>query len=185
MIDNIMKKIYSRDLYFSYIQFYIQDKVCGNDTAETTEAHFNQGFARLPHSIKVGTLREFGVALLEVYLGTYEPLRDYDRVIAVPLHIESGEILFEDPDNAGLIKDFLSILPGHYRVVIAQQDLFPELDETEVEDHIEAVDVFFELLEEPLAHSSILVCDERLNPPDVLLETADLIVLEEWDSQSD
>ena len=170
-----MEKIYSKDLYFSYIQFYIRDRVYGNDTGETTDAHFNQGFVRLPHSIKVGTLREFGVASLEVYLGSYQPLRDYSRVIAVPLHVESGEILFEDPDNAGLIKDFLSISPGHYRVVIAQQDLFPELDETEVESHIEAVDVFFELLEKPLDHSSILVCDERLNPPEVLLETADLL----------
>ena len=169
-----MGKIYANDLYFSYNQFYINDRQYLKDVGKWTDDHSDQGFVRLPHSIAVITLREFGVASLEVYLGTYEPLRDYARVIAVPLHVESGEILFEDPDNAGLIEDYISISPGHYRVVIAQQDLFPELDETEVDGHIEAVDVFFELLEGPLAKSSILVCDDRLNPPEVLLETADL-----------
>jgi len=141
-----MEKIYIGDLYFSYIQFFINDRKYRKDVGETTEVHFNQGFVRLPHSIKVNTIREFGVASLEVYPGVYQPLRDYSRVIAVPLHVESGEILFEDPDNAGLIEDFISISPGHYRVVIAQQDLFPELDETEVDGHIEAIDVFLNCL---------------------------------------
>jgi hypothetical protein len=150
------------EIYLSYGQFMVFDRSVRLPGCDWTEAHFAQGFARRDSVAAIRALAEFGDARLRVFSGGYRALDEYARVMAVPFAVTSGVVLVEGPEGNG---DGLSIdlASGDYRLVVAQ---------TWADDQRLALDLFFERLARPLAGSEILLCDEELNPPSPLIETA-------------
>lgn len=170
-------QVYQSNLGFSYGIFFISDPKY-NDIADWESVHSEQGFARLPHSITISTLYTFGEAHLNVYRGEFQALRKYDRAIEVPLYLESGKIVIEGPPGFEEIP--ISIPNGHYKIVVAQENLVPEVDlkldyDELIDGYSENIDIFLELLDTPLEHSSILIQDSALNPPEILVESANIL----------
>ena len=62
---------------------------------------------------------------------------------------------------------------GEYRLTCAQY-ISSSQEAVENDEGEEVIDLYFEALDKPLEKSEILVADETLNPPAVLLETADV-----------
>jgi len=127
-----------------------------------TEEHTAQGFARRESTVCFGTPLEFGHADVSITVGPYKPQEEYERVISVPFLSSSGKVTVEGPDEMGVDRAF-DLPPGNYRLTAAQ--IITSDDE-------ELIDLFFEPLEAPLKHSTIVIADEMLNPPDPLIETA-------------
>lgn len=84
------------------------------------------------------------------------------RVIAVPFLVTSGKVIVEGPEET-MPERNVTLPPGNYRLIAAQR--------VTGEDE-EAIDLFFELLSKPLERSAILVADDKLNPPALLVERA-------------
>jgi competence protein J (ComJ) len=156
--------IYSGTIYFSYGQFYVFDRAVNLPGCVWTEPHYKQGFARRERNVSFGTLVEFGHGDVTVYLGPYKGRSNYERVIEVPIEVLSGEVVVGGPEehpNQHIVK-----LPGgYYRLVAAQ---------TVTGDDREAIDLYFEKLAKPLAHSRILVADHVLDPASPLLESVEI-----------
>jgi hypothetical protein len=152
------------DLYFSYSQFFVYDAAIQMPACQWTKAHSDQGFARREGTVAFGTLLEFGRARVGVVVGYYEPRSEYQRVIAVPFAAVSGKVIVDGPEETetGRERSF-ALSMGHYRLVAAQRV---------IGDEEELIDLFYELLARPLTKSSILVADEALRPPTLLVETA-------------
>jgi hypothetical protein len=129
-----------------------------------TEAHARQGFSRLPDQVLFRTIAEFGHANVTVSVGPFADRETYERVIEVPFHASSGRVLLEAPEDSSF--PALSLAPGPYRLVMAQQLL---------DDENEIMDFFFEPLPETLDKSRVLRADPGLDPPKQLLETVDIV----------
>jgi hypothetical protein len=154
----------SPSLYFSYNQFLIYDSDVKLPGCEWTAAHSAQGFARRESVVCFSTLLEFGNANVVVSCSVFESRQEYERAIAVPFRITSGKVIVEGPDESDVDRS-VAVPSGDYRLVAAQYV---------TGDDEEAIDLFFELLPESLKKSSVLVLDEALNPPQVLIETASI-----------
>jgi hypothetical protein len=151
------------DIYFSYGQFFVLDRQHDLINCVWTSSHGKQGFARLQSEVCFATVLEFGDARVSILFEAYRPLNDYDRVIAVPFESVSGRSTVHGPeDSQETIEDLTFDLPiGHYRLTAAQ---------SVVEEEQQLIDLFFEKLSMPLAQSTILIADDQLDPPTVLLE---------------
>jgi hypothetical protein len=133
-----------------------------------TAEHSAQGFARRESAVNFGTLLEFGFADVAVMQGAYRPTEEYERVIEVPFRVTSGRVIVGGPEE---MEDerMIELPPGDYRLTATQR---VTAEEGEEEDGEEAIDLFFELLPQPLERSSVLVADEALSVPNRFLETA-------------
>lgn len=156
--------ILSPKLYFSYSQFMVYDQCVRLPGCAWTDKHTAQGFARRESSVCFNTPLEFGLADVSVFLAAYQKQKNYDRVIAVPFLVQSGKVIVDGPEELDVDRT-IALRLGNYRLTVAQCLL--------AEDK-EAVDVFFEAVECPLARSEILLADEALDPPTPLIETADV-----------
>lgn len=156
--------ILSPRLYFSYNQFMVYDSTVSTPGCAWTEEHSAQGFARRDSSVCFNSILECGSAVVTAIIGSYQPDEEYERVIAVPFVVESSKVLIEGPEefDSGRV---IALEPGNYRLVVAQ---------CVIDDDCERIDLFFERSEEPLQRSIIILADEMLNPPNSLLETADI-----------
>jgi competence protein J (ComJ) len=153
-------------LCFSCGQFFVYDKSVGMPACDWTDTHSDQGFARRKGTAAFGTLLEFGEADVTVHREPYQQQEGYERVIAVPLLVSSGTVNVDGPEeNEYDVERGFDLPPGNYRLVAAQRV---------TGDDEETIDLFFELLPRALERSSILVADEDLNPPKILIETADV-----------
>jgi hypothetical protein len=130
-----------------------------------TKEHADQGFARRDRCVCFGTLLEFGEADVTVYLGPYEPRQMYMRVIAVPIDLPSGEVAIEGPEDEVGSQHFVRLNSGHYQLTAAQ---------VVIDEDRERIDLYFEKLAEPGPRSRIIVADDALTPPEVLVETAEV-----------
>jgi hypothetical protein len=169
--DPLARLIGHERIYFSYNQFTVFDNAERDIGSHWTQHHHEQGFARRERIVSFVTMLEFGHALVSVRLGEYLARHDDQRVIAVPFRVDSGGVSIvgpEEPDSPRTI----SLSTGHYRLVAAQRVV------QEDEEHMvfeEAVDLFFEPVSQPAKQSQIILADEGLHPPAVLLEHADAV----------
>lgn len=150
-------------LYFSYSQFLVYDAYVSLPGCVWKGAHVAQGFARRPSVACFSTLLEFGRADVYWTEGGYEPYDAYERVIAVPFKAGSGKIIVDGPDEHDRAR-FFNIAPGDYELVAAQQA---------VSDDEEIIDLFVRRVGQPAQASKVLVVDEGLSPPAILLETTE------------
>ena len=160
-------------MYFSYSQFMVFDRGERRPECDWKDTHVDQGFARRDSTVSFGTLLEFGSATLNVYTAQYEPRDEYERVVAVPFRVRSGEVEIVGPEEDD-IERRVRLTPGHYRLYAAQRVVTEDEENMIME---EAIDLFFEPLSSPAEKSEIIVADAELNPPDELLEDADPIEL--------
>jgi len=169
---NVMNReiVLSPRLYFSYISFLVFDESVKLPGCDWTPEHSAQSFARRESTVNFNTVLEFGFADVAVIHGAYRPREEYERVIEVPFRVTSGKVIVGGPEE---IEDerVIELLPGDYRLTAAQR-VTAEEEEGEEGQGEEAIDLFFELLPQPLERSSVLIADEALNVPNRLLETA-------------
>jgi len=162
--------VLSPRLYFSYSSFLVFDGGVKLPGCDWTPEHSAQGFARRESTVNFNTLLEFGFADVAVIHGAYRPREEYERVIEVPFRVTSGKVIVGGPEETE-DKRMIELPPGDYRLTAAQR-VTAEKGEGEEGQGEEAIDVYFELLPQPLERSSVLVADEALSVPDRLLETA-------------
>ena len=158
------KSTLSPRLYFSYGQFMIYDRDVELPGCDWTEEHTAQGFARRQSVVNFNSLLEFGHADLTVSSEPYQPRREYERVIAVPFLVTSGIVIVEGPEETAVERN-IKLQPGTYRLVAAQYVTTGDQ---------ETIDLYFEPVTPAVRHSVILLADEGLNPPDPLIETAQI-----------
>ncbi len=152
-------------LYFSYGQFMVYDESVSLPGCDWTPTHTDQGFARRESTVCFRTLLEFGNALVRVYRGPYIKSEDDERVITVPFNSPTGKVLIEGPeDDPGSHSVLLE--PSPYQLFASQQAMG--------EDQ-ELISLYFHKLAEPISTSEILVADEDLNPPEQLIEDAQVV----------
>ncbi len=156
--------IYAATIYFSYSQFFVLDRSVELPGCDWTDEHVAQGFARRPSTVSFATMLEFGHADLKVYFAPYEARDHHERVIEVPIEVSSGKVEIGGPEESSN-RTIVKLPDGHYRLVAAQ---------TVTADDREDIDLSFERLTAPLARSRILVADDALEPPDPLVETAEV-----------
>jgi hypothetical protein len=152
----------SPELYFSYSQFVVYDREIDSRACDWTSEHCRQGFARRDHTVAVGTLLEFGHAAVRVCFGHPKSLDEYERVIAVPLVIESGWLAVDGVEEHPIDR-MIKITPATYRTIIAQRV---------VDDEREQIDIFLDSYDGRTIQSEILVADDDLDPPERLVETS-------------
>jgi hypothetical protein len=157
----------SPELYFSYSQFLVYDKAVESPGLSWTRSHFLQGFARQNSTVCFGTLLEHGTARVEIKSGGHTPC-EYERVIAVPSQVISGEVIVEGPEKSDIGRQ-LTIPPGQYRLIAAQSVINDDDKNGE-----ERIALYFESTTTPLEKSQILVADDELNPSQVLVESAEI-----------
>jgi hypothetical protein len=161
---SVTAKSLSPRLYFSYGQFMVFDQSEQMPGCDWTAEHTGQGFARRESTVCFGTTLEFGHADVAVAFGAYQQRADYERVIAVPFYSGSGKVTVEGPEEMDAERVF-DVPIGNYKLTAAQT----VIGETE-----ERIDLFFESVATPLKHSSIIVADEMLHPPEPLIETSEI-----------
>lgn len=157
------------ELLFAYSQFYVYDRPTRSTIPQWTDGHVKQGFTRGPRGIAVGTLMEWGEATVRVHFAAPVSLDGFERVIAVPIEIASGELRVDGPEEYEFDRG-CALARGHYRLVIAQRLL--DCDE-ENDWGQEDIHLFLERRDAPLEHSEILIADPAFDPPDPLIETGD------------
>lgn len=154
----------SSKLYFSYGQFMVYDQIVAAPGCLWTDGHTAQGFARRASTVCFGTLLEFGYAEIKYELGPFVAENLYERVIAVPFVSVSGNCLVEGPEEND-VRGPLEIPSGNYRLVAAQRVTGEEE---------EAIDLFFEAVEQLPQHSAIIVADAQIGAAGALIESADV-----------
>jgi hypothetical protein len=157
----------SPKLEFSHSQFFVYDAGLVSPACEWTEPHRKQGFARRDRTIAVGALLEFGSADVRIALGAPSNFEDCERVLAVPLEIETGAISIDGPEEGARVRS-VNVKNGHYRVTIAQKV---------IDEISEEISIWLERLDIPLRRSELLIADVALNPSAPLVETANAITL--------
>jgi hypothetical protein len=150
---------------FDYSQFLVYDVSVEVPVCQWTEAHVNQGFARRESVACVGTLFQGGSADVTVFSGSFRAQESYRRVIALPFHSPEGKVIV-----GGLLEMYIAHVVfcprGYHKLYVAQW----VADE---ESEREGVHLFFHHRQEPVASSEIILADEGLSPPAVLLESAE------------
>lgn len=123
--------------------------------------HSRQGFARRDGVVAVGTLLEFGRAVVAFAFGK-PAFESYDRVLAVPLEIKSGAMAIDGAEETPGMRE-VPVENGHYRATVAQK---------RIDDASEEIKVWLEKVDIPLRRSELLVVDDGLDPPTQLVESA-------------
>lgn len=155
------------EIYFSYNQFIVSDETVELPGCEWTETHHRQGFARRQSTVSFLTVLEFGTGLVRVYLSSYVENSHYERVIAVPFFSPTGIVIVESPEEYPVPLDQrITLQSGYYKLFAAQRV---------VDDDEEIIDLYFQRLDEPAKSSEILVADDELDPPENLLEEAEVV----------
>ncbi|HEY7308444.1 MAG TPA: competence protein ComJ [Gemmataceae bacterium] len=149
---------------FDYNQFIVYDVSVEVPECKWTEEHCNQGFARRASVACIGTLLQYGQGEATVFFGPYLEQKNYQRVIALPFHSSTGKVIVQ-----GMMEIYLAHIlfcdRGHYKLYIAQWI-------ADEEDEREGIHIFFHLQDQPLSKSEIIIADEGLSPPPILLEDA-------------
>ncbi len=151
-------------LYFSYGQFMVYDQIVKLPGLDWTDEHYDQGFARRDSVVGIRTLDDFGHADVRASDSMYVANDVYTRVIAIPFRVVTGTVVVEGPEEMSDARS-IQLAPGNYRLVICQ---------TAIDENLEAIDLYFEPLQQPAPCSEIIVRDSALNPPFALIETADI-----------
>ena len=160
-----MKRVHlAPRLYFSYGQFLVYDQCVQAPGCVWTEQHMAQGFARRESTVCFGTLFEFGYAEVAYELGPFVADRSYERVIAVPFEVVTRRVMVDGPDEKD-VQRLVELSNGSYRLIAAQ---------LVTGDEQEAIDLFFEKLDEPSRLSRAIVADKGLEVPSKFIETADI-----------
>jgi hypothetical protein len=149
----------SHRLYFSYSQFMIYDQSVQLPGCDWTKKYTQKGFARRESTVCFGTPLEFGYADVTVMSGSYLPQVEYEQVISVPFRSDSGKLMVDGPEEMDADRVF-AVPIGDYKLTAAQTIIGND----------ERIDLFFESVVAPLKHSSVIVADEMLNPPEPLIE---------------
>jgi hypothetical protein len=149
---------------FSYNQFLVYDVSVEVPECEWREAHFNQGFARRESTVCVGTILQYGQADATVFFGPFARQADYLRAIRIPFYSPTGKVIIRGMMEL-YVAHILFCPPGHYNLYVAQRI-------TDEENDCEAIDLFFLQQEVSSSKSEIIIADDGLAPPPVLLETA-------------
>ena len=153
-------------IYFSYWQFLVFDKDIKLPGLDWIEEHCEQGFTRQDSSVSFATLLQFGDATVQIFNDTYVYDENDERVIKIPFYCPSGQFLIEGPE--GNSRDVTSIEPGHYQLTCTQQ--------ADYENETELIRLYFYKVEVPAVKSEIIKCDDQLQPPEKLLETAEVAI---------
>jgi hypothetical protein len=156
----MMNPLGTATVRFSFWQIQIYDRSVVVPACIWTRAHVPQGFARRASTASFATLLDAGAASVAVYQSSFPKEGQYDRVICIPFHAQSGNLGLGAPDDWPHENGF-AIEPGHYRLCVAQR-LISEDEET--------IHLFFEKLIQPISQSTVVVRDSNLTPPSVLLE---------------
>jgi hypothetical protein len=153
------------DLYFSYSSFFVYDtSLKAPLPCLWTDAHCQQGFARVENHVQFGTLLEFGWAEVTASVGVYALESKHQRVIEVPFAISSGRVTVSGgPDDK--VHPPIALPPGSYRLTAAQR---------RVDDEHESICLNFEALTLPLQASRVVRADAGLNPPVTLVESVEV-----------
>jgi hypothetical protein len=150
---------------FDHGQFLLYDASVQVPQCEWTEGHCNQGFARRESAACISTLLQDGNADVTVFSGPYVRQERHERVIALPFYSPEGKIIIR-----GLLEIYLAHVvfrrASHYKLYAAQW-IIDEVDESE------GVHLFFHRQEKPVTKSEIILADEGLSPPRILLEWAE------------
>jgi Competence protein J (ComJ) len=152
------------EIYFAYSQFLVYDVSVDHIGSAWTETHSRQGFARRESYASIGTLLEDGKGIVKVYPDGYVEDRDHARVISIPFYSPTGQITVTGPEEfePSVVLQFEST---HFRLTVAQRLVGEEQ---------EMIELYFEEMDRPLGKSEILVADDELDPPETLLEHADV-----------
>lgn len=149
---------------FDYTQFLVYDVSVQVPQCEWTEGHCNQGFARRESTACIGTVLQGGEADVTAFFGPFVGKENYQRIIALPFYSPEGKIIVK-----GLLDLYLAHVlfcrRGNYKLYVAQWIADEEHDR-------EGIHLFFHPQEKPITKSDIIVADEGLSPPEVLLENA-------------
>lgn len=140
-------------LFFSYGQFMISDESC-DEFVEWSAPELRQGFARGEQVVNVSTRLQYGRAILSIYSERYTADERHERVIEVPFVVSGEGVEIHGPEElpGGRV---VRVPCGHYRLTVAQ---FATGEEDAV------IDLFFEPVGEPLAHSGLVLVDRGLDP---------------------
>ena len=149
---------------FAYGQILVFDQAETEPGSIWTDLHVAQGFVRRERVLAIGTLLAAGEATLKLYTGALESFDSYDRVVAIPLQVDTGVICVEGPDEYP-IERFVELTPGYVRVVAAQR----VLSDTKI-----VFDLYFSTEANPNSGSQILKADKNLLPSENLLENGDI-----------
>jgi len=166
-----VRHIFEGDLEFDYNQFEVYDPDAYDGGFSWSDVDFAQGFSRRDRSVSFRTLEQYGIAALSVLLGHYLMRPEHQRVIEVPFRVIGNCVEILGPEEVPVVVRKVPLKAGDYRLTCAQWipdpygDLYPQ--------YPLAVDLFFEKIDEPLAHSRIIIADAELSPPDVLVEWAE------------
>lgn len=158
-----MRRIYKGTVPISYAQLVVYDAGVRFPACDWTQEHSEQGFARREGTLCIGTLLPHGLAELAAYETGAVPEHDYVRVIETPFHAMTGDIRVEAPDEYPTARGF-RVPVGQYALTFGQT----VLDEEELK-----VDLYFANRPTAPERSRIVVQDEDLNPPAILLEHAE------------
>jgi hypothetical protein len=157
------------DIAFSHNQFLIYDVAVAIPQCEWTDEHSRQGFARRESAICLGTILQSGTASVRVYHGPIVPQQEWQRVIANPFSSPTGRIVVR-----GLMEMYIAHLvqlrPGFYRIYTCQTL-------ADAQDEHELIELFFLPEDQPMDHSEVILADEGLTPPSVLVEGASEITV--------
>jgi hypothetical protein len=149
---------------FDHSQFLVYDVSVQVPQCEWTEGHCNQGFARRESAACIGTVLQDGQAEATAFFGPFVGQESYQRVIALPFFSPAGKIIIR-----GLMELYLAHVllcrSGHYKLYIAQWV-------SDEENECEGIHLFFHQQEKRVTKSQIIVADEGLSPPAILIESA-------------
>jgi hypothetical protein len=143
------------DLQFAYSQFFVYDAAIPSRGRIWTERHSKQEFARRDGVVAVGTVLEFGSAAVAVLIDRPTDLQRYQRALAVPLHIRSGSLAVDGPEEVPRARS-VPITTGFYRVTIGQ---------TVLDDLREEVTIWLERSDIPLVRSELWLWMRISIPP--------------------
>lgn len=150
------------ELNFSYSHITAYDDTTEASGVAWTPVHVDQGFARLETAVSFSTILEFGKASVRVFEGSLQSPINYNRIISVPLKLVSGEMRVDGPEEFWVERRII-LKDGIYLVTLAQKV---------TGERSEAMDIFLEASDEWPGRSRIVLADDRLKPPTVLVETA-------------
>ena len=151
-------------MYFSYGQFLVYDRSEPEPGSLWTEAHVAQGFVRRERALGIGTPIQHGNAKLRVFLGRPVLLHNYDRVIAVPIQLDTGILCIEGPEEYPIERS-VQLKPGGYLLFVAQ---------TRVADSYLECDLFLEPMKDPSMGSQVLQADEMMRISGQLSESGEV-----------
>jgi hypothetical protein len=160
--------LYDDRIYYSYGQICASDEALEPaSTIMWTKDQNAQGFSRGHFEVDFATLYDFGWAQFQVFKGPFRKLRPYHRAILTSIHVPSAVLYVNGPDEGYDFRPF-KLEAGHYEIACAQESLGGGDDHSP--EGILLIHMFLTKIAGPLSKSHILIADERLHPPEPLIE---------------